>query len=164
MKRIKEVLFAFMVIGLFSCEKQTFYSPYAQLEEDVNKIDKYLEENNIDAKKSNTGLRYVIHDEGLGSTPQAGNIVIVHYVGTFLDGTKFDSSYDRNEPYEFTLGARSVISGWEECVAEMPLGSKITFYLPSELAYGERGLGEMVDPNTVVVFDFELLDIKKKGN
>ena len=159
MKRIKEVLFAFMVIGLFSCEKQTFYSPYAQMEEDVNKIDKYLVENNIDAKKSNTGLRYVIHDEGLGSTPQAGNIVIVHYVGTFLDGTKFDSSYDRAEPFEYTHGVGQVIRGWEEGLSYISETGSITLYIPSVLAYGTQGRGD-IGPNENLIFDIDLLSVQ----
>jgi len=159
MKRIKEVLFAFMVISLFSCEKQTFYSPYAQLEEDVNKIDKYLEENNIDAKISNTGLRYVIHDEGLGSTPQAGNIVIVHYVGTFLDGTKFDSSYDRAEPFEYTHGVGQVIRGWEEGLSYISETGSITLYIPSVLAYGTQGRGD-IGPNENLIFDIDLLSVQ----
>ncbi len=159
MKRIKEVLFAFMVIGLFSCEKQTFYSPYAQLEEDVNKIDKYLEENNIAAKKSNTGLRYVINDEGLGSTPQAGNIVKVHYVGTFLDSTKFDSSYDRGEPFKYTHGAGQVIRGWEEGLGYISETGNITLYIPSVLAYGVQGRGD-IGPNENLIFDIDLLSVQ----
>ena len=159
MKRIKELLFAFMVIGLFACEKQTFYSPYAQLEADVIKIDKYLDENNIDAKKSNTGLRYVIHDEGLGSTPQSGNIVKVHYTGTFLDDTKFDSSYDRGEPFQYTHGAGQVIRGWEEGLMYIGETGKITLYIPSVLAYGSRGKGD-IGPNENLIFYIELLSVQ----
>ena len=159
MKRIKELLIVFMVLGLFSCEKQTFYSPYAQLEEDVNKIDKYLEENNIDAKKSNTGLRYVIHDEGLGSSPQAGSIVIVHYVGTFLDGTKFDSSYDRAEPFEYTHGAGYVIRGWEEGLSYISGTGCVRLYIPSVLAYGVQGRGD-IGPNENLIFDIDLLSVQ----
>jgi FKBP-type peptidyl-prolyl cis-trans isomerase len=135
-----------------------------QLLEDISLIDIYMEEQGLVGMELESGIRYIIHEDGSGKKPEKGDQVLIHFNGYLLDGTQFDSSYDRNEPYEFTLGARSVISGWEESVAEMTLGSKITFYLPSELAYGERGLGEMVNPNTVVVFDLELLDIKKKGN
>ena len=135
-----------------------------QLFEDISLIDIYLEEEGLVGLELESGIRYIIQKEGTGKKPEKGDKVLIHFNGYLLDGTKFDSSYEINEPYEFTLGARSVIAGWEESVAEMPLGSKITFYLPSELAYGERGLGEMVEPNTVVVFDLELLDIKKKGN
>jgi len=159
MKRIKELLFAFMVIGLFACEKQTFYSPYAQLEADVIKIDKYLDENNIDAKKSSTGLRYVIHDEGLGSTPQNGNIVKVHYTGTFLDDTKFDSSYDRGEPFQYTHGVGQVIRGWEEGLMYIGETGKITLYIPSVLAYGSRGKGD-IGPNENLIFYIELLSVQ----
>jgi len=135
-----------------------------QLLEDISLIDIYMEEQGLVGMELESGIRYLIQEDGSGKKPEKGDQVLIHFNGYLLDGTQFDSSYDRNEPYEFTLGARSVISGWEESVAEMPLGSKIIFYLPSEFAYGERGSGEIVDPNTVVVFELELLDIKKKGN
>lgn len=135
-----------------------------QLFEDISLIDIYLEEQGLIGMELESGIRYIVREQGSGKKPEPGDQVLIHFKGYLLDGTQFDSSYDRNEPHEFTLGARSVIPGWEQSVAEMPLGSKITFYIPSGLAYGERGLGEMVGPNTVVVFDFELLDIKKKGN
>ena len=159
MKRFKELLFVFMVAVLFACEKQTFYSPYAQLEADIIKIDNYLDENNIDAKKSRTGLRYVIHDEGLGSIPQSGNIVKVHYTGTFLDGTKFDSSYDRNKAFEYTHGVGQVIRGWDEGLEYIGETGKITLYIPSVLAYGARGSGD-IGPNENLIFDIELLSVQ----
>jgi FKBP-type peptidyl-prolyl cis-trans isomerase len=135
-----------------------------QLLEDISLIDIYLEEQGLIGMELESGIRYIVREQGSGKKPEQGDQVLIHFMGYLLDGTQFDSSYDRNEPHEFTLGARTVIPGWEQSVAEMPLGSKITFYIPSGLAYGERGLGDMVEPNTVVVFDFELLDIKKKGN
>jgi peptidylprolyl isomerase len=159
MKRFKELLLAILVIGLFSCERQTFYSPYAQLEADIAILDKYLEENNIVAEKSNTGLRYVIHDPGLGSTPQNGNIVKVHYVGTLLDGTQFDSSYDRGEPFQYTQGAGMVIRGWEEGMKYIAETGKITLYIPSVLAYGASGRGD-IGPNENLIFDIDLLSVQ----
>ena len=159
MKRIKELLLAVLVIVLFSCEQQTFYSPYAQLEADIAIIDEYLEENNIDAKKSNSGLRYVIHDQGLGSTPQNGNIVKVHYVGTLLDGTQFDSSYDRGEPFQYTHGVGQVIRGWDEGLKYISETGKITLYVPSVLAYGASGAGD-IGPNENLIFDVELLSVQ----
>jgi FKBP-type peptidyl-prolyl cis-trans isomerase len=135
-----------------------------QLFEDISLIDLYLEEQGLIGMELESGIRYIVREEGSGKKPEQGDRVLIHFKGYLLDGTQFDSSYDRNDPYEFTLGAGNVIPGWENSVAEMLPGSKITYYLPSALAYGERGLGEMVEPNTVVVFDFELLEIKKKGN
>lgn len=159
MKRIKELLLAIMVMGLLACEKQSFYSPYTQLQEDINIIDKYLEDNGIVATKSNSGLRYVIHDHGLGSIPQNGNIVKVHYTGTFLDGTQFDSSYDRGEPFEYTQGGGYVIRGWEEGLKYIGETGKITLYIPSVLAYGIQGRGD-IGPNENLIFDIELLSVQ----
>jgi peptidylprolyl isomerase len=160
MKKMKNILLAVLIMGLFSCERQTFYSPYAQLEADIAIIDKYLEENNIDAVKSRSGLRYVIHDEGLGTVPQKGNTLIVHYVGTLLDGTKFDSSYDRGKPFQYTHGLNQVISGWEEGISYIGETGKITLYVPSVLAYGARSMGEYIEPNSNLIFDIELLSVQ----
>ena len=135
-----------------------------QLLEDISLIDIYLEGQELIGMELESGIRYIVREQGSGKKPEQGDQVLIHFIGYLLDGTQFDSSFDRNDPHEFTLGSRSVIPGWEQCVAEMPLGSKITFYIPSGLAYGERGFGEMVEPNTVVVYDIELLEIKKKGN
>lgn len=159
MKRIKELLLAIMVISLLACEKQTFYSPYAQLQEDINTIDKYLEDSSIVAIKSNTGLRYVIHDQGLGTIPQNGNIVKVHYVGTLLDGTQFDSSYDRGESFQYTHGVGQVIRGWDEGLKYIAETGKITLYVPSVLAYGSQGAGD-IGPNENLIFDVELLSVQ----
>ncbi len=135
-----------------------------QLLEDISLIDIYLEEQGLIGMELESGIRYIVQEQGSGKKPEQGDQVLIHFIGYLLDGTQFDSSYEKNDPHEFTLGTRSVIPGWEQSVAEMPLGSKITFYIPSGLAYGERGLGDLVEPNTVVVFDLELLEIKKKGN
>jgi FKBP-type peptidyl-prolyl cis-trans isomerase len=101
----------------------------------------------------------VIHDEGLGSSPQAGSIVIVHYVGTYLDGTKFDSSYDRAEPFEYTHGAGYVIRGWEEGLSYISETGSITLYIPSVLAYGVQGRGD-IGPNENLIFDIDLLSVQ----
>ena len=149
-----------LIISLFSCERTTFYNPYAQLEADIAKLDKYLDENNITAKKSSSGLRYVIHDEGLGSIPQKGNTLIVHYTGTLLDGTKFDSSYDHGEPMKYQHGYGQVISGWEEGITYISERGRITLYVPSVLAYGSRSVGEFIEPNSNLIFDIELFSVQ----
>jgi FKBP-type peptidyl-prolyl cis-trans isomerase len=105
-----------------------------------------------------SGLQYKVVRQGTGAKPAATNTVKVHYEGKLIDGKIFDSSYQRNEPIEFPLNG--VIAGWTEGVQLMPVGSKFTFYIPSELAYGEQGAGSDIGPNEVLIFDVELLEFK----
>ena len=141
-------------------EKQMMAAREAQVERDVEIIEDYLKSNNIKAQSTESGLRYVIDVEGKGAHPQAGQIVRVHYTGTLMDGAKFDSSYDRNEPISFVLGRRQVIAGWDEGIALFKKGGKGTLYIPSSLAYGERGAGQDIKPNSVLKFEIELVDIE----
>ncbi len=104
-----------------------------------------------------SGLQYKVDKEGDGKTPKVNDTVVVHYKGTFIDGMEFDSSYKRNQPAEFKVN--SVISGWTEILQKMKVGSKYTVFIPSNLAYGERGSGP-IGPNSVLIFDVELLAIK----
>lgn len=106
-----------------------------------------------------SGLQYKVEVEGTGAKPTAEDRVKVHYTGTLLDGTKFDSSLDRGEPAEF--GVSQVIEGWKEGLQIMPVGSKYTFWIPSDLAYGERGAGQDIKPNSALKFEVELLEILK---
>lgn len=132
-----------------------------QLAKDEDIIEEYLKENNIVAKKTESGLRYVVSKEGTGEQPAAGSTVKVHYNGTLLDGTKFDSSYDRKEPLSFKIGMGQVIPGWDEGISLLKKGSKATLFIPSTLAYGERGAGRDILPNSILVFEVELVDIAK---
>ena len=95
--------------------------------------------------------------QGTGARPKSTDTVRVNYHGTTLEGQVFDSSYERGQPAEFALN--QVIAGWTEGVAMMPVGGKFRFWIPSELAYGSKGAGEMIGPNAALVFDVELLDI-----
>lgn len=108
--------------------------------------------------KTESGLCYKVITEGKGAIPAKTDKVKVHYRGTLIDGTEFDSSYSRNEPTEF--GANQVISGWTEALTMMPVGSKWMLYIPQELAYGSRDLGE-IKPFSTLVFEVELLEIVK---
>ena len=105
-----------------------------------------------------SGLQYKIIKEGNGAKPTASQTVKCNYRGTLIDGKEFDSSYKRNEPTEFPVGG--VIKGWTEALLLMPVGSKWELYIPSNLAYGERGAGQMIGPNATLVFEIELLSIK----
>jgi len=106
-----------------------------------------------------SGLQYKVITEGKGAIPKATDKVKVHYKGTTIDGKEFDSSYKRGEPVEFQ--ADQVIKGWGEALQLMKVGSKVQLVIPSELAYGERGAQPDIMPNSVLVFEVELLDIVK---
>jgi FKBP-type peptidyl-prolyl cis-trans isomerase len=109
-------------------------------------------------KSTASGLQYQVITEGKGAKPAATDTVKVHYVGTLLDGTKFDSSVDRGEPAQFPLNG--VIAGWTEGLQLMPVGSKYKFWIPGTLAYGDRGRPG-IEPNALLTFEVELLEIVK---
>lgn len=111
-----------------------------------------------DAQTTNSGIRYVVKKEGTGKTPPSGTKVTVHYTGMFMDGRKFDSSVDRNQPFEFTVGARQVIPGWDETVLSMKKGEKREIILPPDMAYGSRGAGGVIPPDSWLIFEVELID------
>jgi FKBP-type peptidyl-prolyl cis-trans isomerase len=106
-----------------------------------------------------SGLQYKVITQGNGPLPKESDTVKVHYRGTLLDGTEFDSSYKRNEPAVFPL--KGVIKGWTEALQLMKVGSKYQIYLPSNLAYGEQGAGQIIGPNATLIFDVELIAIEK---
>ena len=108
--------------------------------------------------ETESGLKYQIIQEGNGQQPKASDNVTVHYKGWLTNGTVFDSSYKRGEPATFPLN--QVITGWTEGVQLMKVGAKYRFLIPSHLAYGKRGAGHAVPPNSTLVFDIELIDIK----
>jgi peptidylprolyl isomerase len=106
-----------------------------------------------------SGLKYKDEVVGKGAEAKPGNTVLVHYTGTLKDGTKFDSSRDRKEPFDFELGAGKVIKGWDEGVAGMKVGGRRTLVIPPALGYGERGAGKSIPPNAELHFDVELVKI-----
>lgn len=112
-----------------------------------------------EVKTTESGLQYEVITEGKGPKPSETDVVKVHYKGTLIDGTVFDSSYDRGEPAEFPLNG--VIKGWTEGLQLMSVGSKYKLYIPYQLGYGERGAGGTIQPYSALIFDVELLEIKK---
>ena len=108
-----------------------------------------------------SGLKYIDEIVGTGKTPKTGDKVKVHYTGTLTDGTKFDSSRDRNQPFEFPLGVGRVIKGWDEGVSTMKVGGKRKLIIPAELGYGSRNMGA-IPPNSILFFDVELLEVIEK--
>lgn len=152
-------------IGTDQQSMEMFLNMYMQkmsmqkAEQNAKKGADFLAEN---AKKEGVktlegGLQYKVITEGTGAKPLATDVVKVHYTGTLIDGTEFDSSVKRGEPATFPLNR--VIPGWTEALQEMPVGSKWTLYIPSDLAYGPRGSNSSIGPNETLIFEVELLEI-----
>ena len=121
----------------------------------------YLAKNKEDKKVTteSSGLQYTVIKEGSGPMPKATDTVKVHYRGTLVDGTEFDSSYKRNEPTTFPVN--QVIKGWTEALQKMKVGSKWKVFIPSELGYGDQGQPPVIPPASVLIFEIELLGIEK---
>jgi len=109
-----------------------------------------------------SGLQYKIIEPGQGDSPGPADVATVHYRGTLIDGTQFDSSYDRGQPASFPVGG--VIPGWTEALQLMKPGAKWQLVIPAELAYGERGAGQDIGPNSTLLFDVELISVEQGAN
>lgn len=113
---------------------------------------------------TSSGLQISDIKIGAGASPRPGQICVMHYTGWLSNGgakgKKFDSSMDRGEPFEFTIGMRQVIAGWDEGVSSMKVGGKRTLIIPPQLGYGARGAGGVIPPNATLIFEVELLDVK----
>lgn len=133
----------------------------ALIEKNKKKGEEYLKKmaNEKNASTIDDGIVYVKRVEGTGNTPQENDIVKVHYRGTLIDGTEFDSSYKRNEPAQFQLS--SVISCWAKALKKMKVGEKATIGCPSNTAYGDNGIDRVIPPGSTLIFEVELLDIIK---
>lgn len=128
--------------------------------EQQKKMDELMEQYKSKAETTESGLMYIMEDPGKGPKAQAGQTVSVHYSGYLLDGTKFDSSYDRGQPIEFPLGTGQVIPGWDEGIQLLAKGGKCKLIIPYQLAYGEMGRPPVIPAKATLVFDVELVDIK----
>ena len=152
MKKLSFIIAALLItLSYTSCKSDA--------EKETDTLQSYIESNNITTEPTASGLYYIETLAGTGAQATAGDIVVVNYTGTFLDGEKFDSSYDRNEPFEFTLGTGQVIKGWDEGIAYMKEGGKAKLIIPSSLAYGSSCAGS-IPPDTSLIFEVELLDVK----
>jgi len=168
LKDVKTIIFDIKMVNIESKEEKDAKMKAEQeaaqqkamkdKEEEWNNIQKYLKENNITVQPTDDSLFIVITKDGNGPKPQKGDKVKVHYTGYLLDGTKFDSSVDRNQPFEFELGQGRVIKGWDEGIAALRKGSKAKLIIPSKLGYGARGAGGVIPPYAPLVFDVELID------
>lgn len=107
-----------------------------------------------------SGLTYLITKKGTGAQLKAGDTVVMNYTGTLTTGVKFDSSFDRNEPFAFKLGAGQVIKGWDEGVGKLRVGDQAILVLPGKLAYGLRGVPNVIPPDATLIFIVEVLDVK----
>lgn len=131
----------------------------AAVEKERVEMQQYLDDNNIKLAPTASGLYYIENEKGNGIKAEPGKTVTVHYDGYLLDGTKFDSSRDKGQTFEFVLGQGQVIPGWDQAIEYMNIGTKATFIIPSRLAYGTRGSGR-IPPNSPLRFEVELIDVK----
>jgi peptidylprolyl isomerase len=131
-----------------------------KLESALSEFTDWLKANYPNAKATGSGLYYVMETEGTGKQAQAGDNVSVHYKGTLADGTKFDSSYDRNQPITFQLGVGQVIKGWDEGIALLKEGGKAKLIIPYQLAYGEAGRPPVIPARATLIFETELVSVQ----
>ncbi|MFT5166500.1 MAG: hypothetical protein ACI8P3_001732 [Saprospiraceae bacterium] len=138
--------------------KDLVSNPGNQDQTDRNLIVNLLIDSLWDFQKTASGIYYQIEAPGTGGSPNLNSNIVCHYRGTLMDGKEFDSSYKRGKPLEFNLGG--VIAGWQESIPMLQKGGKGIFIVPSRSAYGSKGMGSLIKPNTVLIFDVELVDFQ----
>ena len=147
---------AFNAAKIFESEQQKLITAE---QEEAAAFQKEMDLLEQQATETSSGLKYLITQEGGGEKPQLGQIVVVHYSGYLMNGKKFDSSIDRNKPFEFPLGQKRVILGWDEGIGLLNIGSKAKLLIPPHLGYGARGAGGgVIPPNARLLFEVELIN------
>ena len=166
-KCLNALLVGSLFIVVCACQGETPVSPNLPAAENKAKAKKTVDELIAELKKKHpkakfettkSGMKYFVLKDGEGDKCGKGKKIKAHYTGTLMNGKKFDSSRDRNQPFEFTVGIGQVIKGWDEALSDMKKGEQRILILPPELAYGERGAGGVIPPNATLVFDVELID------
>ncbi|MFY0594095.1 FKBP-type peptidyl-prolyl cis-trans isomerase [Roseivirga sp.] len=161
MKKLTYIFSALMLLLAVSCDSDNIFDEAEQLEIDVALIDDYLSENNMTAQvDEESGLRYIIQQEGTGDNPGFGSTVFVHYTGTLLDGTQFDTS-EGLDPFAVVIGRGNVIQGWDIGLRKLKVGTVAKFLIPSRLGYGSNRQGLLIPPNSVLLFDIRITDIRQ---
>ena len=167
MKCLNTLLVGSLFMAICVCQGETPVSPNLPAAENKAKAKKTVDELIAELKKKHpkakfettkSGMKYFVLKDGEGDKCGKGKKIKAHYTGTLMDGKKFDSSRDRGQPFEFTVGIGQVIKGWDEALSDMKKGEQRILILPPELAYGERGAGGVIPPNATLVFDVELID------
>jgi len=153
---ILAIVLILIVVGVYFLWQGNYKSSGAALSQSLNQNQQTSASYNIQ------GMKVEILQQGSGTVAKSGDTVTVNYVGTLQDGTKFDSSIDRGQPFQFTLGQNSVIQGWELGVAGMKVGEKRRLTIPPELGYGSAGAGGVIPPNATLIFEIDLLSINGK--
>ena len=156
-QKAKSVVPADQALGLNSETKSKINADDNQTDESGTSLDLSKEGDWI---KLDSGLQYKDIVVGTGQESKSGDMIAAHYTGTLKDGTKFDSSYDRGQPFAFLLGAGQVIQGWDIGLVGMKVGGKRKLIIPSELGYGEKGAGGAIPPNSILYFDVELMAVQ----
>jgi peptidylprolyl isomerase len=157
---IKKIIIAVMILALLATASWWFLKNSSTY---VKTLDKNMENNQADPSSSVSQISENLKIEdlkiGQGQEVKNGNLVTVHYLGTLLNGQKFDSSYDRNQPFETQIGVGQVIQGWDEGLLGMKVGGKRKLTIPPELGYGNQDMGN-IPPNSTLIFEIELLAVK----
>src|SRR3989344_2152813 len=153
MKTTKIIVFLIIVLILIAAGLVYYFDFYQK---------KNMKEENKITNQTADRIKIEILEKGNGAAAKNGDTIVVHYIGTLENGTKFDSSLDRGRPFSFVLGAGQVIAGWEQGILGMRVGEKRKLTIAPELAYGEAGAGNAIPPNATLIFEINLLKINKK--